>query len=112
MFGFLLDTHLLDILEDRKFNISPIAKMLPILTLALTLTMVIFIFTGNSKTEWEGPGSGKKRQDPRQPGRHLRGWTLPALPQATTQIVWAHRQLLAGRRPHRQHCSPKILQSN
>ena len=76
--------------------------MLPILTLTLMTLLVFFIFAGNSKRSRKVPESGKKRQDPRQPGRHPRGRGLPALPQTTTKTVGGKRQ----------HCSPKILQSN
>ena len=82
MFGFLLDTHLLDILEDRKFNISPIAKMLPTLTLALTLTLVFFIFTGNSKRSRKVPGLAKRDKIHGNLGDiHAAGGFLPFLKQ-------------------------------
>ena len=57
MFGFLLDTHLLDIMEDRKLNNFPI---LPILSLTLLTLLVFFIFTRNTKQSRRVPGLTKR----------------------------------------------------
>ena len=89
MLSLLLDTHLLDILEERKLNLLEMfnAEMLPVLILATVTLLVFFIFTRNSKRNRRVPGLAKRDKIHGNLGDiHAAGGFLPFLKQLHKQF--------------------------